>query len=263
MARPNLSRNLPCVCGASPTGSSTAVFPSSMIVEDKDIVVAICFISILNRIDAKARKANQVCKNSSIATPAQDHVSSTSHSEPLVAEELVASTLQPHTHNAEHQRERKHERIPINHRLRPARRQRPVLPAPQRNQRPDNQSLKAEHQKELGATPALIQLFHLVRCQVAFFDGKQRVCHCVSILRVSLVRRTTDKISRSLCIKSQPAPAMIDSDRNCHPERSHSQLHRERFSRRACPELVEGTCGWLEEPVLSHTVWPLQSHAIL
>ena len=30
--------------------------------------------------------------------------------------------------------------------------------------------------------------------------------------------------------------------RMCHPERSLSQFHRERRSRRACPELAEGTC---------------------
>src|SRR5438094_6245145 len=38
--------------------------------------------------------------------------------------------------------------------------------------------------------------------------------------------------------------------RECHPERSRSPFDRERRSRSACPELVEGTCGLLELPVL-------------
>src|ERR1700730_6903181 len=72
-----------------------------------------------------------------------------------VADELVAPALQPHTHNPKDQRERKHNRIPINHRVRHSRRQRPVLPAPEGHQRTDDQGLKAEHQKKLAAPPPL------------------------------------------------------------------------------------------------------------
>src|ERR1700734_1419237 len=103
--------------------------------------------------------------------------SSTKFSQRLVADELVASALQPYPRNTEDQRKRKHCCVPVHHRMRPARRQRPVLPCPQRDQRPDDEGLKAQHQKKLSATAALIQQFHLLRCQIAFFDGKQCVRH--------------------------------------------------------------------------------------
>ena len=98
----------------------------------------------------------------------------------LVADELVAAALQTHTHNAEHQRS-----VNVSHPSTP-----PDAPSPATASGPvllhsvtSVPTIKSESRaperagRDGGACPAL----HLIWCQVAFFDGKQCVRHCVLV----------------------------------------------------------------------------------
>src|ERR1700761_3894122 len=117
----------------------------------------------------------------------------------LVADELVATALQPNSDDAKDQCSGESDHIPVDNRMRPAWRQGQILPAPQSQQGSHDKTLKAKHQKKLAAAPTLIQEFHLIWRQITFFDGEQCIRHCVSWSPVFLF-----KFAQTLTYNVQP-----------------------------------------------------------
>src|SRR6202171_1972807 len=97
----------------------------------------------------------------------------------LVADELRTAPPQTNPRDAKHQRSQPGYRHPVKDRMCPARREGQVLPHPQRQQRRNDDALKADHQKKLTATAPLVQQFNLVGGKVPFLKGEQCISHCV------------------------------------------------------------------------------------
>ena len=101
----------------------------------------------------------------------------------LVADELVGAAAQTKTDQKKRHGKQACDAVPIEHGVRPARREREVLTSPNRHEGADDEALKADHQEELAATAALVQEFDLIGGQVPFFDGQQCVRHdCLTYL---------------------------------------------------------------------------------
>ena len=87
----------------------------------------------------------------------------------LVTDELVGAAAQTKTDGKKRQGKYACDAVPIEHGVRPARRERGVLACPYRHKSADDEALKADHEEDLTATAERVQERDLLGDQVLLF----------------------------------------------------------------------------------------------